>query len=244
MIFNDRYKVIVRHSPGWRGKEAATLGVSVGSPNWQDDKFVAILDFAARNFKTIRIDVTDALYRYNFMAKGLSAHNALTQANALGALWLAKHQATIDAAPVRPRIVRWAEWYAHPDFQETLDAFKDSYKHDEIFRTAVEKDIDHFYGRKNNCGQQAGWEYSKDYLIEEVAVSTLQARELASVKIYPGDDLECLRVVRQRLVKDAPCGLEHEQFAKVKFYTRPAHKKNFALFQKCSEEAPFQRTAS
>ena len=36
------YKVIVRNSPNWREHKAATLGVSVISPNWQGNKFAAI----------------------------------------------------------------------------------------------------------------------------------------------------------------------------------------------------------
>jgi hypothetical protein len=51
-------------------------------------------------------------------------------------------------------------------------------------------------------------------------VITLQARELPCVKLYPGDELACLNLVRRGLVAAAPCGLEREQFAKVKFETR------------------------
>src|SRR5579863_10530241 len=84
----SKYKIIVR-SPGWRRFDACTLGVSVMSPNWQDEHFGSILDFAAENFKTIRIDVTDLLYRHNFMAEGLSCQDAETRAEAAGELWLA-----------------------------------------------------------------------------------------------------------------------------------------------------------
>jgi tRNA-dependent cyclodipeptide synthase len=224
MISNDKYKVIVRHSPGWREKKAATLGVSVGSPNWAGEKFAAILHFAAENFDTVRIDVSDALYRHNFMAEGLSKDAALARANALGALWLTNHQSIIDACPVKPSVIRWACWYNHPDFQNTLAAFENAYEHNDVFRSAVERDIDHFYGRKNNQGQEGGRGHSKNFLIEEVAVITLQARELPSLKIYPGDELNCLSVVRLGLVENAPMGLEQEQYAKIKFETRAAYK--------------------
>ena len=72
--------------------KAATLGVSVASPNWHGDKFASILDWAATKFETIRIDVTDALYRHNFMAEGATPQEAETRAQALGTLWLARHQ--------------------------------------------------------------------------------------------------------------------------------------------------------
>jgi hypothetical protein len=159
------------------------------------------------------------------MAEGLSEGVALARANALGALWLANHQSVIDACPIKPSVVRWAHWYKHPDFQETLSKFENAYDHNDVFRSAIERDVDHFYGRKNNRDNEAGRIHSKDFLIEEVAVITLQARELPSLKIYPGDELDCLHVVRQGLVSNAPKGLENEQYAKIKFYTRPAHKK-------------------
>jgi len=231
MIPNDKYKIIVRHSPGWREKKAATLGVSVGSPNWEGEKFAAILDFASENFDAIRIDVTDALYRHNFMAEGFSGDTALARANALGALWLTNHQSIIDACPIKPSVVRWAHWYNHPDFQVTLSGFKNAYDHNDVFRSAVERDVDHFYGRKNNKGHETGRVHSKDFLIEEVAVITLQARELPSVKIYPGDELNCLNVVRRGLVEGAPMGLEQEQYAKIKFETRPAYKKSVPTYE-------------
>src|ERR1700733_1055442 len=100
------YKVEVRNSPGWRNFKAATLGVSAPSPNWQGAKFAAIMGFAAANFETIRIDVTDALYRHNYMAEGLPPNEALARANAMGALWLAQHQDLIDACPVTTQVIR------------------------------------------------------------------------------------------------------------------------------------------
>ena len=56
--------------------------------------------------------------------------------------------------------------------------------------------------------------------IEELAVITLQARALPSVKLYPGGELHCLNVVRRELVPEAPKGLEREQFARMSIETR------------------------
>jgi tRNA-dependent cyclodipeptide synthase len=218
----SRYKVIVRNSPGWRASNAATLGVSVSSPNWQGDKFASIMAFAAANFQTIRIDVTDALYRHNFMGEGLPAEQALAQAKALGALWLAQHQDIIHASPVRPQIVRWSEWYEHLDYVETLKGFHDAYATNPTLREAVQKDIDDFYRRKTQIPSTWEQDCSRNYLLEELAVICLQARALPSVKIYPGDELACMNAVRRLLVPEAPAGIEYEQFAKIKFQMRSA----------------------
>jgi tRNA-dependent cyclodipeptide synthase len=219
------YKIIVRNSPGWHSFEACTLGVSVTSPNWQGEYFASILDFAAAHFKTIRIDVTDQLTRHNLMAQGLPANDAAAQANRLGALWLERHHALIDACAVKPDVIRWGQWCQHPDYETVLEQFKRA--HDilsPVLRDAVKSDTEGFLRRQGREPTDMERKHGRDYLIEEVAVNTLQARELSSLKLYPGDELLCLSVVRRGLVPDAPRGLEREQFAKVKFHTRGALK--------------------
>lgn len=215
-----RYKAIVRGSPGWRDHDAATLGVSTASPNWQGRKFAAILDLAAAHFRTIRIDVTDALYRHSFMAEGCPPEEALARANAMGALWLAEHRDIIEACRVKPQVIRWAAWYDEPDFAGMLADFERAHLLNPMLRDAVAADVADFYRRKDRAPTLREAECSRNYLIEELAVITMQARALASVKLYPGDELECLRVVRRGLVTEAPPGLEREQFAKVKLETR------------------------
>jgi tRNA-dependent cyclodipeptide synthase len=215
-----RYKIEVRNSPRWRQHNAATLGVSITSPNWQDEKFESILEFAAANFSTIRIDVTDALYRHNFMAEGMREDQALAHANSMGALWLAQHADAISASPVKPVIVRWAEWYKHPDYSAVLQKFQDVYDQNTNLQEAIHKDIIGFHSRKHAQPSSTEYEHSKNYLLEELAVITLQARELPSTRLYPGDQLNCLRVIAQGLIPEAPKGLELEQFAKIKFDKR------------------------
>jgi tRNA-dependent cyclodipeptide synthase len=216
-----RYKAEVRNSPGWQSfAPAATLGVSTPSPNWHGEKFAAILALAAARFPVVRIDVTDALYRHNFMADGMEPAEALARANAMGALWLAQHQEIIDACPVKPAVVRWASWYDHPDYGAVLAGFERAYTINPALREAVDEDVAEFFRRKSGTATLREYEHSRDYLIEELAVITLQARVLPSVRLYPGEELHCLHVVRRGLVPEAPAGLEREQFAKVKFVTR------------------------
>jgi tRNA-dependent cyclodipeptide synthase len=214
------YKIIIRNSPGWRAFEACTLGVSVTSPNWQGEHFASILDFAAAHFKTIRIDVTDLLNRHNFMVQGLSPNEAAAQANRLGALWLERHHALIEACAVKPDVIRWAHWHQHPDYGTILEQFKRAYDNSAVLRNAIRSDTEGFFRRHGREPTEAEREHGRHYLLEEVAVITLQARELASLKLYPGDELLCLSVVRRGLVPEAPRGLEREQFAKMKCHTR------------------------
>lgn len=214
------YKIMIRNSPGWRRFEDCTLGVSVTSPNWQEEHFASILDFAAANFKTIRIDVTDALYRHNFMAQGLTLPEAEARANALGTSWLERHQGIIEACPVTPEVIRWGKWYESPDYPNVLDSCLSAYRASPILRHAIEIDVDEFFRRQGREPTDTERNHGRDYLLEEVAVLTLQARNRASLKLYPGNELQCLNVVRRGLVPEAPRSLEREQFAKVKFHSR------------------------
>ena len=215
------YRVVVRNSPNWRNHKAATLGVSVPSLNWQGNKFESILQFAAEHCDLIRIDVTDALYRHHYLAEGLNASDAMARANAMGALWLTQHQDTISKCVKQVQIIRWAEWYNHSDYAETLAGFEQAYDQNEILRAAVMQDVMEFHRRKNTVPTTAEVKAGRDYLIEELAVITLQARELPSLKIYPGDELACFRFVRQGPREGIPSGLGNEQFAKIKFEKRP-----------------------
>jgi tRNA-dependent cyclodipeptide synthase len=214
------YKIEVSNSAGWHNHKVVTLGVSVPSCNWEGDKFEAILDFAAANFEFICIDVTDALYRHNFIAEGAKPEQALAQANSLGALWLAQHQEAIDACFVKPKIIRWAEWYSHEDYQETLAGFQRAYKLSPALYDAVHNDAMGFYHRRHAVPSPVELECAKNFLIEEMSIVSLQARTLPGLRIYPGEELSCLNIVRHGLISDAPKGLEKEQFAKIKFIRR------------------------
>ncbi len=214
------HRIIVRKSPGWQAFDACTLGVSIMNPNWQGEYFGSILDFAAANFRTIRIDVTDALYRHNFMAQGLSRSDAEASAAELGASWISRHNSIIGASPVTPDVIRWAHWYGHPDYQNVFDDFQAAAATCRVFRDAIDKDVDAFFRRQGRDPTVTERQYSRDFLVEEVAVITLQAREQPGLRIYPGNELLCLNVVRGGLVPAAPRGLEREQFAKVSFHVR------------------------
>jgi tRNA-dependent cyclodipeptide synthase len=217
----SKYKIIVR-SPGWRSFTACTLGVSVNSPNWQDEHFASILDFAAANFKTIRIDVTDLLYRHNFMADRQSSLDAAARAEASGGLWLARHQAPINACPVKADVIRWGSWYEDPDYAGVLDGFVRASNESPLLRDAIERDVDEFFQRQGRAPTETKRQHSRNYLIEELAIFTLQARTLSSLKLYPGNEPTSINVVRRGLVAEAPRGLEREQYARIKFHTRSA----------------------
>ncbi|NEP14077.1 MAG: hypothetical protein F6K14_28510 [Symploca sp. SIO2C1] len=57
----------------------------------------------------------------------------------------------------------------------------------------------------------------RDFLIEEVVVHTLMAREIRAAKLYPAKQLEILKVFRKRLIEDVPVGLDNEDYIRFTF---------------------------
>lgn len=214
------YKISLKNCPDWHEYNVVNLGVSVESPNWQAEKFGSILFWASKRFSRIIINVTDALYRHNFAAMGLDMEKATVCANALGSLWLTRHQSIIDLCPIPVTIYRWGEWYKHPDFLSVCENFKELYKADSLFKEKIHNDMDSFCERLDINLSEKKEEHYLDYLIEELAISTLQARQVSCLKAYPGDDLACFDVIRKRLIPNAPTGLENERFARIKFKRR------------------------
>ncbi len=216
-----RYKVKARSCEGWRDFGICTLGVSVGAKNWEGKKFEAILGFAADNFDKIRLDITDAIYQHNFMAQGLDALEARTRANAEGTYWLARHAQIISSCKVKPEILRWETWYGHPDFNYILNAVRSAYQDNSEFKDLVDTDVSIYMGRHTNHSPKAR-AHSLDFILEEIAVFIIQARELPSVRIYPGAGFEVFRRLRESPLDGVPTGMERDKFMRVKFESRDA----------------------
>ena len=135
----------------------------------------------------------------------------------------------IAALTPNAKIVRWGEWYAHPDFPDTLAAFQAAFENNPFLREAVIGDVAGFYDRQEKVPTLRQQSASVNFLIEEMAVLTLQARALPGVRIYPGNELQCLALVRSKAV-DVPRGIEREQFMRVKFLRKtPTNKHQLAV---------------
>lgn len=208
-MYSIHYRAVPKSCPLWPQYQNATLGVSMGNKRWHGEKFVAILAWAESHFATIRIDVSDALYRYNIMADGKNESAALHMAEATGALWLAQHQDAIHDCKKPISVVRWRHWLDHPDFATTLVQFQHTLTQDVVFHEALEQDVTNFLAR-NTDNTALTATYCRAYILEELAVITLQARAQGGARLYPGAEMESLKLVRKRLVATAPLGLEHD----------------------------------
>ena len=87
---------------------------------------------------------------------------------------------------------------------------------------AVMQDIQRFYWRKFNQNlherSSSDIELSKKYYLEELAALSIQFEEYPCVEIYPGRELDCLKIVRSGRIKGVPLGLRNAVYSSLFLY--------------------------
>ena len=221
------YRVRVNSRPDWVAYASCTLGISVGQPYNEGDKFAATVEWAARHFEQIRVDVSDTLQRHRMIGEGTPAEEAATASRREGERWIARATPVLGACGTPYTIVRWNEWLRHAEFPAVHATYSRLAASDRVLSTAIAADIDGFIARRAKHGGgmaevSAVRAASRAYLIEELAAITLQGRAQSSARIYPGPELASFHAVRGGLVAGAPGGLERDYYVHVNLERRKA----------------------
>jgi tRNA-dependent cyclodipeptide synthase len=227
MLEPNLYRVRVNACPAWTDYQTCTLGISVGQPYHEGEKFAATVEWAARHFEQIRVDVSDTLQRHRLMGEGTQPGEAEAISRSEGDAWIASATPILANCGRSYTIIRWDTWLRYPDFFAVLDAYAGLVQSDAVLRTAIAADIESFITRHANRGAPFPAETwmraaSRAYLIEELAVITLQGAAARSARIYPGPELESFKVVRAGKVPDAPPGLDRDYYVHVNLEHRRA----------------------
>ena len=90
MLEPNLYRVRVNSCPDWVAYSSCTLGISVGQPYHESDKFAATVEWAARHFEHIRVDVSDTLQRHRLIGEGVPAEKAARASLREGDRWIAR----------------------------------------------------------------------------------------------------------------------------------------------------------
>ena len=219
------YRVRVNSCADWVAYSSCTLGISVGQPYHEGGKFAATVEWAARHFEHIQVDVSDTLQRHRLIGEGVSPVEAARASLREGSRWIARAMPVLGACGQPYTITRWNEWLRHADFPAVHAAYSRHAASDPILRTAISADIDGFIARQVKHGggiADAVRMASRAYLIEELAAITLQGRAQRSARIYPGPELASFRAVRDGSVAGAPAGLERDYYVRVNLERRKA----------------------
>ena len=214
------YKVVVRNSPGWRDHQAATLGVSVNSPNWQGEKFASILQWTASRFSIIRIDVTDAF----------TGAISWPPASRRSAPWCKRTPSArcgsrgIRTSSMPARCGRTSyvgpNGMGHPGYGAALAGFQRAHDLNPALREAVSNDVLGFYRRQHRSPSRWSSKTMAETTCWKVGRGLFAGARIARREDLPGDELSCMKLVRAGLVDEAPRGLENEQFARIKLEPR------------------------
>ncbi len=95
------------------------LGVSLHNPNIAGDRLKYMIDWIAekKNFKKCYIDLSDTLYRHNYMlVNSIPKMKQVKKAVDQGNKWLNRHQEIIDRLDIPVSILRWDQWLNNPEF--------------------------------------------------------------------------------------------------------------------------------
>ena len=220
MLEPNLYRLRVNACPDWVDYPSCTLGISVGQAYHEGEKYAATVEWAARHFEEIRIDVSDTLQRHRLIGEGVPPGEAKAMSLREGDAWIARATPILAACGRPCVIVRWDAWLRHPDFFAVFDAYSGLAQSDQVLRAAMAADIEGFIARHAKRGAPLADEAwvraaSRAYLLEELAVITLQGAQQRSARIYPGPELESFKAVRAGKVPDAPPGLGGDYYVHI-----------------------------
>ncbi len=205
--------------------ESAVLAVSLHNPNLAGDRLKYIIDWINQkeNFKRCYVDLSDTLYRHNYMLTdvNISEEDALLKAKMQGDKWLDRHKVILDRLNVPFYIIRWDKWRIRPEYEEILNLYRKNYDTFESFRKCIHDDISKFFSRKGVDGYHVlpkEIRHCTNYLLEELACHTLMYEEIKAATIYPGSQPSCYKFVKEKGLVDLPNALDNMYYTRVIFH--------------------------
>jgi hypothetical protein len=212
----SEYNARVIHDPlrGWQKLDRVSIGVSMGNPSTDGDKFRALVKFvnAHGNFKKCLICVSDTLAAWNETDETCRVlPDAIELSRRKGDEWLKRNSHTLEEIAVPFEIVRWDRWRQDPQFAATLAETSALYDSSISFREAVNADTEDVVQRRSKgLGPEFSTNLRKNsvaFFLEEIAGYRLFYQHYKKcAKIYPGSQ------IRSFMVADTPPELKNEYF--------------------------------
>lgn len=184
------YKIKIMRNE-WHGYDAARLEISVGQPYHEGEKFSALTGWIQRHFDSATVNVCDSLQRHNLRLIGLSPFNALNKAIDLGDEWIERNKQALSILP-NLKIIRWDDWKKEKEWDDGLEASLHAYRHDPNFSKLIDSKALEFWNRRSkrdNLSETLKDDFlssSRNYMLEEVAVGVVMAKDKSVADIYPG----------------------------------------------------------
>ena len=173
---------------GWQHNELAYIPISLQNKYHYGQRFAHLLDWTAKRHSKIVINISDSLYRHNFISQRSQKNIAYSKALNSGQEWLLAHHFLLDGYNI-VKIHRWDDWLNHPDYLELHKKILYLYESDNNFQKHIETDITNFTSRKirrTKANHHRSIESSRNFLLEECACYILIGRRYRANRIYPG----------------------------------------------------------
>ena len=184
-----------------------SLEISTGNPKCSGRFLVLVMNWARQYASSFVFSVGDTLRIHNYVSVGHPEHGLLTPseagavARAEGTAWYEANASAIGKyfADCEVEIVRWDDWKAHPDFEYRLAVLEHAYASDVRFADTIRSDLRKYLNRQGLLARPRRPDESlvldqlANYLLEELAVYSIQADTPATVNVYPGSQMNVFK---------------------------------------------------
>lgn len=169
----------------------ARVQISMFNPYCTGKYLLAISSWVSeQGFKAIEYQVSDTLQRHNLMWRDhLTWEQSRAKSIQTGEKWLFQNSSAIQLCYQMfdsVSISRWNFWIRHNDFAQEKKFFTDLFQTDSGFMAAVDSEIESYFVKSGRTLTEERKKLSRDFLIEEIAVSEISAKYFPANEIYPG----------------------------------------------------------
>lgn len=166
------------------------------------------MKWTVENFGEVWLDLADTDKAINYQAFfGYSPSAAYQTTKANGDAWLNTNREAVALIP-EDHVIRFAQWVQLKDYRPFRHAIAGCYKGNAPFRDAVTVEAEKYVTRQVTLPQPAHFAASGHYILREIAACCVRAKTLQAVCLYPGQQKEPFRIIRDGMFPDAPLGLE------------------------------------
>ena len=227
------YKVKIISNCEWKGVKNLRLGISLGGRNHEEDRLFALVEWAGARFESVHILVADSVQRHNIMFdRSIDEISAREQAMAEGDSWIARNKPILSALK-NHEILRFDDLESHPEFAQLYLNLQLLFLEDFTFRTLIERDINGMWARKvknSSLSPEATfdkfYEYSKNYILEELAIMDIFGALCPGVEAYPGKFLNVVTSPERFAINGFPERLMNFPLIEVDFTRNKAFAQN------------------
>lgn len=183
---NFTYRVNVKKANNWKRYNRARLGISVGKPNHEGEKFFKTLEWVNARFRDIEVRVSDTLQRFNF--PGDPASN-IAACHMAGTDWIERNKTVLKKYP-NILLYRWDDLLNDPDLPRHRNILAQKMAEPD-FRDVFEADVqEHAFRTKKDPDR------CQAFMLEEFAIFHMQQEKRPASDIYPGSFFACHELLR------------------------------------------------